>query len=188
MPYCSDLTLTHLIYVYTVKVPALCQFRRCSNFSVEPTPGEPVILPKPEDSQLPGSNFTIFCRSEGDSAATRLVWYRGNQPVDDSYLIESGYVVNQLDITLPVADALKLECRLMYPPTGLTASDYVTIPITGTPKRCVDFFGYTTISLVVPKIDFLAGVSACCSSESFYMNCEHRSHNAALHLAFCVKI
>lgn len=55
-----------------------------------------------------------------------------NEAVDQSYRVEDGRVVNELEITVPTSSRLSLECRLFYPPTGYSSSDYANVSIIGT--------------------------------------------------------
>ena len=89
-------------------------------------PEPPVIEGVPSTPVLPNTRLTLKCSSLGTSPDTQLVWYRNGAQVDSTYQIAGDYVVNEYDFAAAESEA-NLECRLIFPPTGLEASDRATI-------------------------------------------------------------
>ena len=98
-------------------------------------PGDPeieILTPADiGDAYLADSTVSLVCRSRDPSPDTRLVWYQGASPIDQTYSIQGEYVVNEINVTLPARHELGLTCRFDYDPTGYTASANTIIPIIG---------------------------------------------------------
>jgi len=44
------------------------------------------------------------------------------EPLDTTFFIQNGYVVNELEFVVPQAISSQLECRMEFPPIGLRKS------------------------------------------------------------------
>ncbi|XP_067929075.1 hemicentin-1-like [Watersipora subatra] len=108
-------------------------------------PEPPTITGAPTTTIISGTKLTLTCQSLGTSPDTQLIWYKGGEEVDTSYSIRDRYVVNEYEFTV-YEDLSNLECRLIFPPSGLQISDRVSIRsevlperpvITGNPERPV---------------------------------------------------
>lgn len=91
-----------------------------------------MIIDAPSSAVDIDSRIKITCRSKSTAEGAQLIWYRDGRPVDISYTMGNGFIINELELKMSTVGARSLlVCQLDYPAANLLLNTSVTVQATG---------------------------------------------------------